>query len=187
MEDYEKKYKDALERAKKALQYNGALVTSIFPELGEEKEVGDEKTLDRIYNFILLSKDATLLPGVDADRMLSWLEKKKHEQNSVSKIPVSEKLYDSIKNVCACIDDVMSSEALVDITDYIEQANKNAQEAFDMIEKQNSLWNENDEKNVKNILYILNQLKGTSKYKEDKIAENCIDWIESVKNRFIAG
>ncbi len=185
MEDYEKKYKDALERAKKALQYNGALVTSIFPELGEEKEIGDEKTLDRIYNFISLSKDVTL-PGVDADRMLSWLEKMKHEQKTVSKIPVSEKLYDSIKNVCACIDDVMSSEALVDITDYIEQANKNAQEAFDMIEKrENSLWNENDEKNVRNILYILNQLKGTSKCKEDKTAENCIDWIESIKNRFI--
>ena len=46
-----------------------------------------------------------------------------------------------------------------------------------------SAWSEEDEENSKNIIYILSQLKGNAIYSEDKIAENCIDWFKSLKER----
>jgi len=45
-------------------------------------------------------------------------------------------------------------------------------------------WKKEDEENMNNILYILNQLKDTSSYKEDDIAEKTIDWLKSLKDRF---
>lgn len=44
-------------------------------------------------------------------------------------------------------------------------------------------WNKEDEKNVNNILYVFNQLKGTSSYKEDNTAEKTIKWVKSLKDR----
>ena len=37
--------------------------------------------------------------------------------------------------------------------------------------------------NMNNVLYIFNQLKDTSSYKEDNIAEKTIKWLESLKDR----
>ena len=44
-------------------------------------------------------------------------------------------------------------------------------------------WDEEDEENMNNILYILNQLKDTSSYEEDDIVERIINWIKSLKDR----
>ena len=44
-------------------------------------------------------------------------------------------------------------------------------------------WSEEDEENVNNILYVFNQLKGASFYKEDDTAEKIIAWLESLKCR----
>ena len=66
--------------------------------------------------------------------------------------------------------------------------NRNYEKWIDWLEKQGeqkSAWSEEDEENRKNILYILNQLKGTAIYKEDKTAENCIDWLKSLKDRVL--
>ncbi len=50
-------------------------------------------------------------------------------------------------------------------------------------EQKPAAWSEEDEENSKNILYILNQFKGFAIYSEDKTAENCIDWLKSIKSR----
>lgn len=44
-------------------------------------------------------------------------------------------------------------------------------------------WNKKDEENMNNIIYILNQLKDTSSYEEDNIAENAINWLKNLKDR----
>ena len=44
-------------------------------------------------------------------------------------------------------------------------------------------WNKEDEENVNNILYVFNQLKDTSFYKEDDTAEKIINWLKSLKDR----
>ena len=57
--------------------------------------------------------------------------------------------------------------------------------AVNKIYKHNPTWNEEDNENVKDILYVFKQLKDTSFYKEDDKAENIINWIKSLKYRFI--
>ena len=54
---------------------------------------------------------------------------------------------------------------------------------FELVEQKPAAWSEGDEENSKNILYILNQLKGNAIYNKDKIAEKCIDWLKSLKDR----
>lgn len=45
-----------------------------------------------------------------------------------------------------------------------------------------TVWNKEDEENMNNVLYILNQLEYTS-YEEDDIAEKAINWFKSLKDR----
>ena len=57
---------------------------------------------------------------------------------------------------------------------------------LDWLEKQGqkeTTWNKEDEENVNNILYVFNQLKDTSFYKEDDTAEKIINWLKSLKDR----
>lgn len=49
--------------------------------------------------------------------------------------------------------------------------------------RKETTWNKEDEENVNNILYVFNQLKGTSSYKEDNTAEKTIKWVKSLKDR----
>ena len=43
--------------------------------------------------------------------------------------------------------------------------------------------NKEDEENMNNILYVFNQLRDTSFYKEDDTAEKIINWLKSLKDR----
>ena len=49
--------------------------------------------------------------------------------------------------------------------------------------EQKPAWSEEDEENLNNVLYILNQLKDTSSYEEDNTAEKTINWFKSLKYR----
>ena len=44
-------------------------------------------------------------------------------------------------------------------------------------------WNKEDEENINNILYVFNQLKDTSFYKEDDTVEKVINWLKSLKDK----
>lgn len=44
-------------------------------------------------------------------------------------------------------------------------------------------WNKEDEENMNNVLYILNQLKDISSYEEDNIGKKTINWLKSLKER----
>lgn len=50
-------------------------------------------------------------------------------------------------------------------------------------ESEDERWNKEDEENINNVLYILNQLKDTSYYEEDNMIENIINWLKSLKTR----
>lgn len=59
------------------------------------------------------------------------------------------------------------------------------EECIAWLEKQRqkeTVWNKEDEENMNNVLYILNQLEYTS-YEEDDIAEKAINWFKSLKDR----
>ena len=138
-EEKAKRYDEALERARKLQENSNGMILkkwlwNIFSEL---KESEDEKirkwivrTLKSLNNSLIQIDGAyeMMLPAI------AWLEKQ--GEKSVDKLQLSEELYEHIRNTCAYIDDALSSETLADTNDYLSMAERSAQSAFDMIEKQ---------------------------------------------------
>ena len=98
-------------------------VEEIFPELKESED-------ERIKKAIIEYFESCNIKHLD---WIAWVEKQGEPKPS-GNIQVSKKLYEHIRNTCACIDDALSSKTLADITDYLKMANKDAISAFDMIE-----------------------------------------------------
>lgn len=129
--DYKIMYEQAIKRAKAMIQvaanqeeiYNS--VITIFPKLADSEDERIRKSLiDMLKN-----DEKCYLKEID------WLEKQ-GEPKPVCKMQVSDELYEHIRNTCACIDDALSSKSFADINDYLSMAERSAQSAFDMIEKQ---------------------------------------------------
>lgn len=76
MEDYKKKYEDALERAREmcAMPTDKATMEYVFPEL---KESEDEKIRKSLLNEFthLLSKGCNKFAGLENEDIITWLEK----------------------------------------------------------------------------------------------------------------
>ena len=110
--------------------------------------------LEKLGEQKYLYYDQGLVEGMRQSEFLANAEIIVSPPRITNKISVSEELYEHIREICACIDDAMSSKSLVDITDYLEMADKSAQAAFDMLEKQQSAeWSEEDEKMLKDFLH----------------------------------
>lgn len=113
----------------------------IFPEL---KESEDEKIRNKLIEQVVyivpnndeVDNEGNVLPIYQQriDKYIAWLEKQ--TEKSADKLQVSGELYEHIRNTCACIDNALSSETLADINDHLSMAERSAQSAFDMIEKQ---------------------------------------------------
>ena len=79
--NYEKAYKDALERAKEALltstAYQMYVIHNIFPELIEDE---DERTREEILNVFKQLDEGTTICGRNYDyaKWIAWLEKQGH-------------------------------------------------------------------------------------------------------------
>ena len=56
-----------------------------------------------------------------------------YEQKPITKIPVSDELYEHIRNTCACIDDAINCNSIKDVRDYLAQAKTDANIALDMV------------------------------------------------------
>ena len=71
--DYEQKYKDALERAKKYKLKEDLIITQdIFPELAESEDERIRKAIVRVFNE---HKPEEHFYGVECFKILTWLEK----------------------------------------------------------------------------------------------------------------
>ena len=57
------------------------------------------------------------------------------EQKPAAKMPVSDELYEHIRNTCACIDDAISCCSVKDMQDYLAQARTDANIALDMVKQ----------------------------------------------------
>ena len=85
--DYEKLYKEALERATKAKNNaslsNGTLrvLGIIFPEL---KEPDDERIRKELKRAIAVALDYSYFDKVTADNCLAWLEKQGEQKPAIS-------------------------------------------------------------------------------------------------------
>lgn len=186
MKDYKEKYEQALDNLKKikdANKDNKELVDFIEYKYPELKESEDEIVMAEIIAFIEQSihrGGGTPIPQEQENRWLAWLEKQS-EQKPASKLQVSEKLYEHIRNTCACISDALSSKTLVDVNDYLEQADADAQSAFDMIEQgeQKPAWSEEDESNFNSAIYYIRR----EPYRECDV-EPIVDWLKTLKEKY---
>ena len=96
--DYEKRYKNALERAKyyynegKTLEYANDIVSDIFPEF---KESEDEKIRKEIITYLSTVEDKELIPY---ESWVDWLEKQS-EQKPVELSEKDENEYNHILKI----------------------------------------------------------------------------------------
>lgn len=116
MEDYKKKYEEALDRARTFNQrWQGIEVTDseltfkelkeIFPEL---KESEDERIIKAIIEFVKQNKSFTHCKGVSKDDCLTWLEKQGEQKSTWSEDDFS--ILDSIICVVEEWEDSQSEE-----------------------------------------------------------------------------
>lgn len=89
--NYEKKYKEALERASKLRVQNpfdtvGQMVEHIFPELGKESK--DERIRKTIYGWIYTQPSEFFDNGFSKEEMLTWLDKQGEKKSCITEEPV---------------------------------------------------------------------------------------------------
>lgn len=131
--DYKQKYEEAkewIESIYLELTYEQQKqAETFFPEL---KESEDERIRKEIMDFVV---GPTILNDGKREKYLAWLEKQ-GEQKPITKMSVSDELYEHIRNTCACIDDAITCNSIKDVRDYLAQAKTDAKIALDMV-KQN--------------------------------------------------
>ena len=108
--DYEKKYKEALERAKSILEIgvkdtrDKKIILSFFPEL---KEINEEEIRKAMINFFKSERkegDTVLHYGVNIESMIAWLEKQGEQK------PWSEEDERLLNNMVIVIQDYYNKE-----------------------------------------------------------------------------
>lgn len=191
--DYKEKYEQALERCKEEFNFNNLAYSHeeikqklkrVFPELEESEDVRIKYEIVAFIEQSIHRGGGTPIPQEQENRWLAWLDKQ-GEIKPASKMQVSEKLYEHIRNTCACISDALGSKTLVDVNDYLEQADADAQSAFDMIEKQieqTPAWSDEDENLLNLSLDNLTELKNRFGEKYGKVGD-CIDWLKALRQR----
>ncbi len=124
MEDYKKKYEDALERAREmcAMPTDKATMEYVFPEL---KESEDEKIRKALLNEFthLLSKGCNKFAGLENEDIITWLERQ-DEQNFVDKVEQKFKVGDwvvcevtnSVYQIKNCIENLSNHKYGYDLT-----------------------------------------------------------------------
>lgn len=200
--DYEKKYKEALEAAKKLYQdcpngkndrlYHTTDLEKIFPELAESE---DEMIRKRIIALVNAHGQ-----GMYKDDMLAWLEKQKpiiltgddlstlknwvgYIQDKASELELNdwfveatEKVVNKMKTLLIQHPNIIPKEMDVDDTNF-------------WLEKQGEqkpAWSEEDEKEYKYVLkFVDNILNNYGNKKDYEHCKRCYDWLKSLKDRVL--
>lgn len=168
--DYEKKYREALERANIAYKdedrHLKATLKRIFPEL---KESEDERIRKSIINLVIKSAQngGMALHKWESQQMIAWLEKQ-GEDKPVDKIEPKFKVGDTIYyNSFGKVKSMIVSNVITDGTDnpMYEDANGDAVFEKDLV-KQTLVWSEEDDtffkaivRGIENIKYISENVK----------------------------
>ena len=170
--NYEKKYKEALERARKLEENSNGMILkkwlwNIFPEL---KESGDEKVRKEIIRFIRMEVEDEIV----GNKWLAWLEKQKgniggispnwseeDEKNLRRAIRATKVVYPVAADWLQSLQDRVGCEANCTTT---------------------KEWSEEDEELVKWSIHNLTELKDRYGEEYGKVGK-CIDWLKSLQDR----
>jgi hypothetical protein len=186
MDTYEKKYKEALERAKKWCNapnvdkiptFANRVIEEIFPELKESEDNRVRKWLiDTLKGYHHLFEEG----GVTKEDMLAWLEKQATPQmvedaflkgcNDTKKSLLKKQ--GKQKSVGEEIVEALRAEY-----------KKGRAEVFAEMQKK---WSDEDEERIKNILSVLDVQvcwNGATGKKENPYQKE-IDWLKSLKERY---
>lgn len=171
--DYEKKYKDALERAKNCLKdgaitgaiTHGAIgyIEDIFPELKESEDEIVRKSITEFFkNF---SKNGTYLAIPDVTKWIAWLEKqgKQKPQRQIA-AEAKEAMY--------------SSPTDKDIKEQILTEYEKVK--ADTIAEKQAVWGEADEELRDSLVHFL-QLYGDLQFSKP-VKQSMIDWLKSIRS-----
>lgn len=184
IEEKAKRYDIALKKIKMLLGTGSSCsreeLEYVFPELKESK---GERIRKKLIDFLEYYRLNNMLDSETISLLtdsVAWLEKqgeKKLAKNIVEawkdmRLEVYQQASGN-RHEPNYSDDTTKMFSLNDIDEIIEK----------MSEQKPAEWSEEDEKVLDNIFYILNQLKDTTPYKEDKTAKECIVWLESIKDR----
>lgn len=118
--DYEKAYKDALERAKQIKEGKGSwgiiadlsevkpVLDEIFPEL---KESEDERIRKELIDFFSDSSDSDTFRGISPSKIIAWLEKqdKKSEWSEEDKLNHKQAIYVCHQNGYTAVENWLKS------------------------------------------------------------------------------
>ena len=160
--DYEKKYNDALERAKKSLRAANDdgrdVVGFIFPELAESE---DERIRKEIINFI----QSQIEDGNSAgwDRWIAWLENRKEPE-------------------CLPGFDDMTPEEKMNHTLYLEGFDVGRKVGQVEAEQKPVEWSEEDERIIKILLEFIH-CWGDDFFSEKEERRDCVAWLENRKEK----
>ena len=169
--DYEKAYKDALERAKDYhkqlldednLEWAGE-IENIFPELSESE---DERIRKKLINYFQDLKGGWL-GNISHDDILAWLEKQGKHKDYYTK----QELIDMGFSFTLNGDIVTPDEMMEDMKKYLVWKEKQAPK---------TMWSEEDEKCIDNCCLLIGAADNCY---EKTFKDDCIHYLQNLKKR----
>lgn len=198
MEDYKKKYEDALERARRmcAMPIDKATMEYVFPEL---KEDNDERIRKAIIAHMHIVKSVN---GVDVSEILAWLEKVKDFDKQLEnayktadevqyKRGYDDGYLEGITNAKKELEKQGEMDIEKPITIGRRQLTGKAKELYDNLDAESlaetkkkmlaetSKWTDEDEKICQKYIEMLGKIDAVEYESYSKI----VDWIDSLRLR----
>lgn len=192
--DYEKKYKNALEWARKVMQGKVGFVRDevleLFPEL---KESEDERIRKALVELVKCNERSgyTLLNNISTSSMLAWLEKQgedKHLELRAGKWYMCYRAYccraDHLtvkegERILCEKDGVVKGFVIKDAEKYFKECNAPAPYE----DEQKPKWTEEDEKNWRGVIDEIEANKSSAPDYDVKTYDRFLNWLRTLKQR----
>lgn len=190
MENYEQKYKEALERARKINSREGVAAPSdwticevIFPELRESEDERIRKGLIKglsamrdIHKHQTFSDDA-----INIDDAIAWLEKQGEKSD-----------YNPYKATVESITTMVEKYASGNLRDFYDNIKVKCKDAMEYdntwIEKQGEqpYWSEEDELMIQDAIHWIKEFQKSNRCNDENDMQSsvtCENWLKSLKDR----
>ena len=208
--DYEKKYKEALEKARPFSEHplqedSSNIVEYIFPELRESE---GERIRQAIINVFATHKDYEIFFGASVEDILAWLEAQGGQKplgfNIGDEITVNGQIYKVVaveqkptenKGMNLVEEEMTPFQkkvfCIIDTTIEEEQGLKQVCDellalASNEIKQKPAEWTEEDEKKLLCICAWIKDYPRIADFKDEMytVANNYIDWLKALKERY---
>ena len=183
--DYEKKYNEALEKARQLCAYPTTKpfisdLQDLFPELAESE---DEMVRRSLLDWLVKKRNNITIPFSlgDADRWIAWLEKQGEQKSITPKFKVGNTIIKRNKTF-----EYRHPFLIVEIKDNAYWCESgiicfiSEQDNWELVE-QKPEWSEEDEEIRKSIIDRIERRRMSSIGSENAICENQIDWLNSLR------